>query len=56
MQTWADFAADLEAPAVGGTSWPPYDAEDPMLVLDETLSTEKAFADARCDFWDFIAP
>jgi len=46
---WTRFARTGDP---GGTpAWPTYDASDPSLVIDATVSTTTAIRATNCDFW-----
>ena len=54
---WARFARAGDPNGGGALAWPRYDATtDPVVVLDDTLSTANGVADAKCDFWDSVSP
>ena len=49
QQAWTGFARDGAPPAA--TGWPVWDATDPTLVIDASLSTTIGVRTADCDFW-----
>jgi para-nitrobenzyl esterase len=52
---WTRFAATGNPNGSDATAWPPYDATDAMLQIDDTsteINGENSYRKAQCDFYD----
>ena len=50
--TWGAFVRGEDLAPDLGVTWPPYDATEPSVVFDETITTALALNQAECALWD----
>lgn len=55
---WSRIAAAGDPNGAGAPSWPRYEvASDPVIQLDDVVTSGAGVRTANCDFWDaFVAP
>ena len=55
---WSRLAAAGDPNGAGAPSWPRYEvASDPVILLDDAVTSGFGVRTANCDFWDsFVAP
>jgi para-nitrobenzyl esterase len=54
MGYWVRFAATGDPNGDGAETWPHFDAQDSLLILDVTSHAQVGLRESQCDFWDSI--